>query len=554
MEIKAQITKKLQKYKADEIKTLYQLMLRVLSGNDDFRMVQNADTDDLRPVIEGETGEKIDFAMESIISGESLKLWQDIQAEEAEKVKLKKADRIERIASVMSDAALFEGFCLAFYGKDEMLAVLCDEYGCLEAYEALVQDTVYRKRRAYMRMLSDYVLAASHLYGVVALHDFELLLRYYEKNLDDFDGYAREEGSYKNTILFQPRYLGLCTLQQLIGNTVPEVLTTMDGLFLHPSFTEDFQKEQKEMVKAFAKNGGQNVGEKDFDQFFAAAGEKTSYRKLLRDTMDKPMYLPTKEEFLKYVNEDYHVISTAEKNLRNYLKGKYGKELETAAQAAGTTAEVYLEAFIAKLRDLGTDVGKGGAEPDPQAQIQFVLTTLRQIGAAFENIADAKEPLRYAMELSNAEHLWCNRGFSADGLAVRMAAEKKNPYVMTIGFRKNNPEHIQVAEFLNSLEREKAQYIVKAVLTYRTLEEKGEVPQTGGAVSYDYETIKSIVLQIMREQGADGKIPAVQPETASLSLEAEPKEQITEEDSLIGFDESAMQGIMASLSAFQNQN
>lgn len=148
MEIKAQITKKLQKYKADEIKTLYQLMLRVLSGNDDFRMVQNADTDDLRPVIEGETGEKIDFAMESIISGESLKLWQDIQAEEAEKVKLKKADRIERIASVMSDAALFEGFCLAFYGKDEMLAVLCDEYGCLEAYESLSTGYCIQKKKS----------------------------------------------------------------------------------------------------------------------------------------------------------------------------------------------------------------------------------------------------------------------------------------------------------------------------------------------------------------------------------------------------------------------
>ena len=133
-----------------------------------------------------------------------------------------------------------------------------------------------------------------------------------------------------------------------------------------------------------------------------------------------------------------------------------------------------------------------------------------------------------------------------------MATEKKNPYVMRIGCKKNNPEHIQVAEFLNSLEREKAQYIVKAVLTYRTLEEKGEVPQTGGAVSYDYETIKSIVLQIMREQGADGKLPAVQPETASLQPETELKKQITEEDPLIGFDESAMQGIMASLSAFQN--
>lgn len=135
-----------------------------------------------------------------------------------------------------------------------------------------------------------------------------------------------------------------------------------------------------------------------------------------------------------------------------------------------------------------------------------------------------------------------------------MAKEKKNPYVMTIGFRKNNPEHIRVAEFLNSLEREKAQYIVKAVLTYRTLEEQGEVPQTIGSVPYDYDTIKSIVLQIMREQSADRKISAGQPETASLQPETEPKEQITEEDPLIGFDESAMQGIMASLSAFQNNS
>lgn len=133
-----------------------------------------------------------------------------------------------------------------------------------------------------------------------------------------------------------------------------------------------------------------------------------------------------------------------------------------------------------------------------------------------------------------------------------MAAEKKNPYVMTIGFRKSNQEHIRVAEFLNSLGRKKTQYIVRAVLAYRTLEEQGEVPQTDGSVSYDYETIKHIVLQIMREQSADGKIPAAQPETASLPPETEPKEQITEEDPLMGFDESAMQGIMASLSAFQN--
>ena len=132
--------------------------------------------------------------------------------------------------------------------------------------------------------------------------------------------------------------------------------------------------------------------------------------------------------------------------------------------------------------------------------------------------------------------------------------EKKNPYVMTIGFRRNNADHTRVAEFLNSLGREKAQYIVKAVLTYRTLEEKGEVPQTGGAVSYDYETIKSIVLQIMREQGEEGKIAAMQPGTAPThqQSEAEPEELAMETDPLMGFDDSAMDGIMASLAAFQN--
>lgn len=135
-----------------------------------------------------------------------------------------------------------------------------------------------------------------------------------------------------------------------------------------------------------------------------------------------------------------------------------------------------------------------------------------------------------------------------------MATEKKNPYVMTIGFKKNNPEHIQVAEFLNSMGREKAQYIVKAILTYRTLEDQGDLPQTSGSVSYDYDTIKSIVLQIMREQGEEGKIAAMQPGTAPThqQSEAEPEELAMETDPLMGFDDSAMDGIMASLAAFQN--
>ena len=104
--------------------------------------------------------------------------------------------------------------------------------------------------------------------------------------------------------------------------------------------------------------------------------------------------------------------------------------------------------------------------------------------------------------------------------------EKKNPYVMTIGFRRNNADHTRVAEFLNSLGREKAQYIVKAVLAFQLMEERGEVP-TDAEESESWEDLPS--------------------SEESAQTEEEPQE----DNPLQGFDEDAMLGIMASISAFQ---
>ena len=58
--------------------------------------------------------------------------------------------------------------------------------------------------------------------------------------------------------------------------------------------------------------------------------------------------------------------------------------------------------------------------------------------------------------------------------------EKKNPYIMTIGFKKEDPDHIYVAELLNSMGRGKAQYIVKAVLAYQNRKQNGEILQPIG--------------------------------------------------------------------------
>ena len=52
--------------------------------------------------------------------------------------------------------------------------------------------------------------------------------------------------------------------------------------------------------------------------------------------------------------------------------------------------------------------------------------------------------------------------------------EKKNPFVTTVGFKKDDPDHVYVAELLNAMRRGKAQYIVKAVLVYKELQKRGK--------------------------------------------------------------------------------
>lgn len=121
--------------------------------------------------------------------------------------------------------------------------------------------------------------------------------------------------------------------------------------------------------------------------------------------------------------------------------------------------------------------------------------------------------------------------------------EKKNPYIMTIGFKKEDPDHVYVAEFLNSLGRGKAQYIVKAVLAYQNGKQNGEILQLAEN-PFDYDTIKQIVLQVMEER---------ERQTGNVIGTVQEIESEKENDLLQGFDEDALTGIVESLQAFQEQ-
>lgn len=123
--------------------------------------------------------------------------------------------------------------------------------------------------------------------------------------------------------------------------------------------------------------------------------------------------------------------------------------------------------------------------------------------------------------------------------------EKKNPYITMVGFNKADLEHVQVAKLLNSMGRGKAQYIVKAVLAYQHLHENGQVSLMDG-ISVDYEILRRMVFQILDER--EGMA-----ERVINNVSSQKPEQVEEEDVLHGFDDEALNGIMASILAFQKQ-
>ena len=125
---------------------------------------------------------------------------------------------------------------------------------------------------------------------------------------------------------------------------------------------------------------------------------------------------------------------------------------------------------------------------------------------------------------------------------------KKNPYVMTIGFKKDDPDHLAVADFLNGIGHGKAQYIVKAILAYQNLLQSGEVP-VRGAVNIDYQVVKNMVLQVLGEyEGNAPVVNMIRPEN-----EGNKNAAVRERDVLDDLDDDMLYGIMDSLTMFQGE-
>ena len=413
-ETREQIEKYLKRYKAADLKMLYELASRVLLSNTDFEIAAMADWGEVRSIIEDMVGKKIPFDQKGILSEEDQKVFQQFQRLDQEK-KILKAKRVELLADLFSSDALFEGFCVVFSDSDDMLAILCEDYGCPGRYEALSADPVYQKRRTYVRMLTRYTMAAVNLYGVLHLMQLIDLIRDYEKFLRQHGGYTRTEGTYQNTLLFSPEWFCLYTLQHMAGNCIPEICSTMDGLVVHACFEEEVREEIARTFDYF-EGLGRQVSEDDLSNFFDSVQDQFYYRILFDMASEKEMYLPSKIDFLKYENQAYFEESAAEKELRKYINRKYQRNFAAVARKVGITTEQCINDFMKELHRQASDVGFP-EERDPDEFIQFVFGSMQGYGISFGNIDEANEFLGYAVKVMNSVRLWSNHGHTPDELA-----------------------------------------------------------------------------------------------------------------------------------------
>lgn len=130
-----------------------------------------------------------------------------------------------------------------------------------------------------------------------------------------------------------------------------------------------------------------------------------------------------------------------------------------------------------------------------------------------------------------------------------MRMEKKNEYVITIGFNRKLEEHRKVAGILNGMGRTKAQYIVNAVIAYEKEGMQRKVQLNHNPV--DYEQVKYLIQQAIEEyiEGRKGDDDVIVSKREGKKAKAV---KVSEEQK-IELADDAWNGIMDSLRSFRHE-
>lgn len=408
MSRKDKIQKHLKKYYVKDIDMLLNIVVQVIARNCDIRELAEETKNEFLQTVAEQTFEVFVESQYEFLDEATLEICRKICEMAENPYKLKKQEKVNLIAEALGEDTIFECFCMTIGCDGDEIRELLASYGCEDDYDMLAIDQVYTKRRAYADMIRQYTLAAVHLYGVIHIIELESLLRQYEKKIWKEDGYIRWGEKYAHSIVFNPKHMCTAVLTNIIGNMIPDVCMTLDGLILHECFKEEQEEEIEEMFKFF-RNQNTEITEEHLDEFFYE--NATSYfRELYWESVEKVRYIPSRREFLRYADVDYREVSIAEKRFTRYLERNYMKNFKKVADKRGIQAIDYIGDILDEIHDYGSDMGQMGNINNPMGCVQYIFAQLERFDILMEDMEQANEVVGYIMEIMNSTRLWSNCG------------------------------------------------------------------------------------------------------------------------------------------------
>lgn len=420
MMFRTQLINYFDEYNDESIQILCSEIISMLLANCDFFMFSDEMDQRIIAEIEEETGGKIHYAPDTIIGEESLAIYNRAREVEDSEQELTRQEQIELIADILSDDTLFEGLCVVFFGNDDLLLEMMQDFGCSERYQVLQGDSVYRKRREYFKAINDCVIASLNLYGVINGEEMVRVIEHYNSFDKSGIGYQRSEGSYRNTIMFDPQYLCEASLQELVGIGVQLACVALDGMMAHHCFMDEYAKESRGLMELF------NRPYSDQELFdFLEGPDSGAYRRLYRAAVIKPMYLPEREEFLRYIDEDYYEMSEEEVQLQTYLVQNYGHVIERKAAKGMVTTDDRIEEMMWEFHKESSDMGWSDLDRDPQAGLRYIVDKLQEYGASITSLEELNRLSAQVILAVNSVKQWYNHGYSPNEVR-RLMAPKRN--------------------------------------------------------------------------------------------------------------------------------
>lgn len=296
---------------------------------------------------------------------------------------------------------------------DDELAELPEMFGLEGTYDRLKQDPVFQSRQAYFRRMQSYYQAAVNLYGVIALEDFLGLVLHYEKEFEENEGagavYERAEGPYRKSLMFDPQYLCMAGIEGVIMMCDNSAMITADGLMLHPSFFAEYTGEMDALSDAIENDP--EMEEDDFWEEFELNFGEAVYRRLFDEAIEKPFYIPDRETFLRYSEEEYFEETEASQALKQFLEENYGEIIGKTASEEEISEDLLLEEVMTQLRCVISDNCPQRCLTGNGETGRAALKELEQLGV-MPNGEKLEELRGYVRAVKKSERTWAGHGYS----------------------------------------------------------------------------------------------------------------------------------------------